>query len=209
MKIYRAVILSALICALALPSWSQDQSGAQGGAGAQQEQGKKAGSLDQRFVREAAQGGMAEVELGNLAQQKAQSDEVKQFAQRMVTDHGKANDELKQLASQKGWESPTDMGEKHKAERDKLDKMSGAEFDKAYMSHMVMDHQKDVSLFRRASRRASDAELKGWAGKTLPVLQDHLKQATDTAKKVGAPMPSMKRGKSKGAAAEGDQSKQQ
>src|SRR5512140_2380360 len=98
----------------------------------------KAGS-DQVFVKKAAVGGMAEVELGTLAKDKASSDQVKQFANRMVTDHGKANDELKTLAQNKNITLPTDLDAKHKAVRDRLSKLSGEQFDRAYMQAMLKD----------------------------------------------------------------------
>jgi putative membrane protein len=154
---------------------------------------------DQAFAKEAAVGGMAEVELGNLAKQNAASADVKQFGDRMVTDHGKANDELKQWASQKNVTLPTDLDAKHKALKDRLSKLNGAAFDKAYMHEMVMDHQQDVAAFKKESTSGKDAELKAWAGKTLPTLQDHLKMAQDTATKVGAAAGGTKSGtKSKG-----------
>jgi putative membrane protein len=143
-------------------------------------------TADQAFAKEAAVGGMAEVELGNLAKDKASSADVKQFGDRMATDHGKANDELKQWASQKSVTLPTELDAKHKATRDRLSKLSGDAFDKAYMHEMVMDHQHDVAAFKHESTAGKDADLKAWAGKTLPTLQDHLKMAQDTASKVGA-----------------------
>jgi putative membrane protein len=134
-------------------------------------------SSDRQFIMEAAQGGMAEVELGQLAADKAESSAVKQFAQRMVTDHGKANDELKSLAQSKNITLPADLDAKHKATKDRLSKLSGAQFDRAYMQDMVSDHQKDVSEFKKQSTSAKDAELKAWAAKTLPTLQEHLQMA--------------------------------
>jgi len=120
---------------------------------------------------------MAEVELGQLASQKAQSDQVKQFAQRMVQDHGKANDELKTLAQQKNITLPTDLDAKHKSTRDRLSKLSGAQFDRAYMQDMLADHRKDVSDFRKESQSGKDPDVKAWAAKTLPTLEEHLKLA--------------------------------
>jgi putative membrane protein len=134
-------------------------------------------SSDRQFIMEAARGGMAEVELGQLASDKAESPAVKQFAQRMVTDHGKANDELKSLAQSKNIMLPTDLDAKHKATKDRLSKLSGAQFDRAYMQDMVSDHQKDVSEFKKQSTSAKDPELKAWAAKTLPTLQEHLQMA--------------------------------
>jgi putative membrane protein len=141
---------------------------------------------DRQFIKTAAEGGLAEVELGKLASEKGSSDEVKQFGQRMVTDHTKANDELKQLASSKGVDVPKDLNAKHKATRERLAKLSGAEFDKAYMKDMVQDHQKDVSEFRAESNKAKDSDLKSFASKTLPTLEEHLNQAKSIAPKVGA-----------------------
>jgi len=132
----------------------------------------------------AAEGGLAEVELGNLAKDKASNADVKAFGQQMVDDHSKANDELKQLASSKGITLPTETDAKHKAERDRLSKMSGAEFDKAYMQAMVADHRTDVNEFRRESQRGGDADVKSWAAKTLPTLEHHLQMAESANAKV-------------------------
>ncbi|MGZ9031671.1 MAG: DUF4142 domain-containing protein, partial [Burkholderiaceae bacterium] len=123
---------------------SSAASGSKASAGTSTATGTKAArNPDQPFVEKAAMGGMAEVELGNLAQQKASSDQVKQYASRMVQDHGKANDELKQIATSKGIDLPTALDKKHRSDVDRLGKMSGAQFDRAYMSHMVDDHKKD------------------------------------------------------------------
>lgn len=141
-------------------------------------------AADQAFVKEAAIGGMAEVEFGTLAKDKASSADVKQFGDRMVTDHGKANDELKQWAQQKNVTLPMELDAKHKATRDRLSKLSGDTFDKAYMREMVSDHEKDVAAFKKQSASAHDPDLKAWATKTLPTLEDHLKMAHETYKKV-------------------------
>ena len=148
----------------------------------------KLAGADKTFVEKAAIGGMAEVELGNLAQQKAASDQVKQFGARMVTDHSKANDELKQIASTKGVQLPSALDDKHKKDMDRLQKMSGADFDKAYMSHMVDDHKQDVAEFKKEANGGKDGDVKGFAAKTLPTLEEHLKlaQTTNDAVKKGA-----------------------
>jgi putative membrane protein len=138
-------------------------------------------SADTGFVKEAAMGGMAEVELGRLALQKASSNDVKQFAQRMVDDHSKANDQLKPIAQQKNITVPTQLTGKHKAEYDRLSKLSGAEFDRAYMQLMLQDHRKDVSDFRKESTGGKDQDVKQFATQTLPTLEDHLKMAQSTA----------------------------
>ena len=140
---------------------------------------------DNTFVTKAAEGGMAEVELGKLAVEKASNDQVKQFGQRMVDDHSKANDELKTIAQQKNITLPTGISAKDKAERDRLARLSGAAFDHAYMSAMLTDHKKDVNEFRVESTSGKDADIKAFAAKTLPTLEEHLKLAQDANKAVG------------------------
>jgi putative membrane protein len=136
---------------------------------------KSAMNADEHFVMEAASGGMAEVELGKLAADKASSAKVKDFAQRMVTDHGKANDELKSLAAKKNITLPSSPDAKHKATYDRLSKLSGAAFDRAYIADMLADHQKDVAAFKKQSQTGKDADIKAWAAATLPTLEEHLK----------------------------------
>jgi putative membrane protein len=132
---------------------------------------------DRKFMEKAAQGGIAEVELGKLAAQKAASPDVKQFGQRMVDDHSKANDKLKSLATSKGVNLPTGLDRSTQRELDKLSKLSGAEFDREYMKHMVSDHKKDVSEFKSEAKKAKDADVKDFAATTLPTLEEHLKLA--------------------------------
>jgi putative membrane protein len=144
----------------------------------------KLAAADQTFVMKAAQGGMAEVELGQLATQKASSDEVKQFGQRMVDDHSKTNDQLKQIANQKGIAIPTKLSSKDAATTARLEKLSGEQFDHAYMQTMVRDHTKDVAEFRTESKTAKDPLLKNFVSQTLPTLEDHLKQAKRIAPKA-------------------------
>lgn len=139
---------------------------------------------DKEFVMKTAQGGMAEVALSNLAAQKAANADVKAFAMRMVTDHSKANEELKAMAVNKGLALPTDLGKEAKEASDKLSSKTGREFDHEYMETMVSDHEKTVKAFEKASKDANDPDLKGWTTKTLPTLQDHLKMAKDTEKKT-------------------------
>lgn len=131
-------------------------------------------TADRKFVEKAASGGMAEVKLGKLAMEKGTSPTVKQFGQKMVEDHGKANDELKAIASRKNMPLPTDTDTEHQKVYDKLEKMSGPAFDKAYMDAMVKDHDEDVKEFKRASANSgTDPELKQWAEKTLSVIEQH------------------------------------
>lgn len=134
--------------------------------------------MDKDFVIKSAGGGMMEVELGNIAQQNAASQRVKDFGAMMVRDHGQANDELKSFASRHNILLNSDsLMNLHKSHIDKLKKKTGAEFDKAYMDMMVDDHKKDVAGFEKASKMCKDQECLAFAGKTLPVLQTHLDSA--------------------------------
>jgi putative membrane protein len=139
---------------------------------------------DKEFVIKAGQAGMAEVSAGQTAAEKGRSADVKAFANRMVQDHGKGNEELRELATVKGLALPTELAEEHKQAADHLSALSGSAFDQQYMKHMVDDHTKAVADFDKASREAQDADLKNWAAKTLPTLQDHLRQAKDIQRKL-------------------------
>jgi putative membrane protein len=141
---------------------------------------------DKAFVKNAANGGMMEVQMGQLATKNAASQEVKDFGQMMVTDHGKANDELKSLAAAKELKLPTELKGMQKAKVDKLSKETGAEFDKKYMKAMVKDHKKHVEKFQKATKDVKDPEINAWAAKTLPTLEKHLQRAKEVAQKVGA-----------------------
>jgi putative membrane protein len=142
------------------------------------------------FARKAAGGGAMEVKLGTLAVSRATHPEVKTFARKMVDDHTKANDELRQLASQKGWVLP-DTEAECQAKESKLAKYSGPEFDREYMQAMLKDHEDDVDMFRKYSLDGSDPELKAWALKTLPTLEEHEQLAKATANQVGVKISSM------------------
>ena len=172
-----AAILSLGLAGGALAQATTDKVNATSAPAATQGATQAPAKAERAFVEKAAMGGMAEVQLGQLAQQKASNDQVKQFGARMVQDHGKANDELKKVASDKGIELPASLDKKHEKELQRLQKLSGAEFDRAYMKHMVGDHKKDVSEFEKESKSGKDAAIKGFAAKTLPTLQEHLKLA--------------------------------
>lgn len=139
---------------------------------------------DKAFATSAGRGGIAEVEMGKLASDHAANADVKQFGQRMVDDHGKANDELKAWAAKNSMTLPSEPGAKEKAELKRLSGLNGTAFDRAYMAIMVADHNKDVSEFQRASNTAKNADLKAWAGKTLPTLKEHQQMARDISDKV-------------------------
>jgi putative membrane protein len=140
---------------------------------------------DQKFVIDAAHANLAEVELGKLAADKASSADVKKFAQQMVDDHTKANDELKTIAQNKNITLPSAIDAKHKAVADKLSKLSGESFDRAYMQEMVNGHRMVANQFRTESKSGKDADVKAWAAKTLPTVEEHLKMAQDANKAVG------------------------
>lgn len=187
----KALCIAIMALGASLGANAQYKSDTPGTTGASQQSGRsdtsgkssasqeasKLDSADRKFVEKAAIDGMAEVELGKLAQQKAASDQVKQFASRMVEDHSKANDELKQIASTKGLQLPTALDKGHQKDMEDLGKRSGADFDKKYMDHMVSEHKKDVSMFEKEAKSGKDAELKAFAAKTLPKLQEHMKLA--------------------------------
>lgn len=184
-SIFTAVVAGALMTASAMAQTPPPPAT----AGAQDTASSAAGTLaasDKAFVKEAAIGGMAEVDLGTLAKEKASNPDVKQFGDRMVTDHSKANDELKQWAQQKNVTLPTELDAKHKATHERLAKLSGAAFDKAYMADMVADHVQDVAAFKKESTAAKDPDLKAFVTTTLPTLEDHLKQARDVHAKLVA-----------------------
>jgi putative membrane protein len=144
----------------------------------------KLSSDDANFVKDAAQGGLMEVQLGKLAQEKAGNEKVKEFGKRMEQDHSKANDELKKIASDKGMQLSNELDKKHKGKVDKLAKLSGADFDKQYTDTMVSDHKEDIKKFQREADKGKDADLKQFASQTLPILKEHLQLAESTAQQV-------------------------
>jgi putative membrane protein len=143
-------------------------------------------NTDYKFAVSATRGGAAEVNLAQVAIQKAADPGVRQFAQRMLQDHTKANQQLAQILSQKGVTIPTETSSSEQREVDRLQKLSGADFDKAYMDHMLRDHKKDVKEFEKASESATDTDIKAFAANTLPILQDHLRMAEELDKTARA-----------------------
>lgn len=129
---------------------------------------------DEKFLMNAAQDGMTEVKLGELAKQKAKRSDVKAFGELMIVEHGKANDDLKSLASRKGLKLPEQLDAIHAGDIDRLSKLEGDQFDKAYIDGMIKDHQKDVTEFEEHSGITKDADLKAFITKTLPALKGHL-----------------------------------
>jgi putative membrane protein len=139
---------------------------------------------DNQWILKVAQGGLAEVELGKLAQERGASAAVKKFGQRMVDDHSKANEELSKLAQTKGVTLPTALDSHHQALKDHLSKLDGEAFDRAYMSEMVKDHRTDIAEFQKEATSGRDADAKAFAAKTLPTLQEHLRVAEETSTNV-------------------------
>lgn len=133
--------------------------------------------VDAEFAAEAADGGMLEVMLGELAVKNANSPQIKQFGQQMVDEHGRGNAQLKAIAEQKGISIPTVLSDKNQKKFDELSTKKGKDFDKAYAELMVKDHKEDIDAFRKESEKGNNPELKKWAGETLPTLEHHLQMA--------------------------------
>ena len=131
-------------------------------------------SDDAKFATTAANGGMAEVALGNLAQQKSTNSQIKSFGAMMVTDHGKANDELKSIAKTKNITLPDSVDADHKKKMDDLSKMSKKDFDKAYVDAMIEGHKKTLKLMQDEATNGKDADLKAFAAKVALTVQMHL-----------------------------------
>ncbi len=129
---------------------------------------------DREFLTDAASGGLMEVTLGKMAQLNTASSQVKEFGQMMITDHSKANTELKGVAAKKNVTIPSSPMEKQQKHIDELKTKKGADFDKAYVNMMVDDHKEDISKFEDEANKGNDADVKAFASKTLPVLRMHL-----------------------------------
>jgi putative membrane protein len=139
---------------------------------------------DNEFVEKAAQGGMTEVELGKLAQEKASSADVKQFGSHMVMDHSKANDDLKAIAAKNNITIPTTLDAKHQAEVNRLSALSGPAFDKAYVHTMVKNHETTAADFKAESTNGENADVKNFAATTLPTIESHLADVENLESKV-------------------------
>lgn len=186
-----ALVALALSCGLALAqttgSTGSSMTGggaapaAQAGTGTRNAETSKDDKLargDRKFVQKAAESGMFEVQIAQLAATKATDPQVKSFASMLVDHHTKANNELVQLANAKKVELPAAPPRGMRRDIEKLGKKSGAEFDRDFVRNVgIKAHEKDIKLFEKASKDLKDAELKAFATKTLPVLQEHLAQA--------------------------------
>jgi len=142
---------------------------------------------DREFARKAADAGLLEVRLGELAQKNGVSADVKKLGEHMVSDHSKANNELKAIASKKGISLPSALGEKNQKKYNELAAKKGADFDQAYSEYMVEDHEMVISMFEKQVKDGNDADLKAFAAKTKPTLDHHLhmsKETRDAVKKT-------------------------
>ncbi|HYG62465.1 MAG TPA: DUF4142 domain-containing protein [Thermoanaerobaculia bacterium] len=189
-----ALLLAGALVTSACATQSDTQTGTAAGtdagmAAGQQTTGDQGAALaaqDRTFAMQAASGGMLEVQLGQLASQKAANAQVRSFGQRMVTDHSQANQRLMQVAQNKGLDLPTQMMPEHRAHLDMMAPLSGAEFDRMYMSHMIQEHNKDISSFEQQTRSGQDPDLRSFAQQTLPTLRQHRELAQSIASSVGA-----------------------
>jgi putative membrane protein len=201
------IALISLTGLLALtPAFAQNQgttsgsntTGSQSGSGTSGSTGSQSGTSgsgsmgssrlsagDDKFVRDAAESSLAEIAMGQLGVQKATNADVKAFAQQMIDDHTQANSQLAPIASQKAVTLPTQPSAPHRAAADRISRLSGAEFDRAFMDQMVVDHQKVVSEFEHVSKGGKDTDVKSFASTMLPKLQDHLRMAQDLDTRVG------------------------
>jgi putative membrane protein len=142
-------------------------------------------SSEKEFMTNAARGGMLEVQLGNLAAQKATSPDVKQFGERMATDHGQLGQRLQQLASNMNLPTEQQLSPEQQSAVTRLQNLSGKAFDREYMKMMITDHTKDVAAFRRMASQATNPDIKQFATSALPTLEDHLKMAHEISGKLG------------------------
>jgi putative membrane protein len=165
---------------------SQPQSGRQAQSASEPQKAAGLSKQDRQYFRDMAQANLAEVETGKLAQQQASSGEVKQYAERMVEDHGRMMQEQERMAGAKGLQMPTQPKKEHQAAVQKLKKAKGEQFDRAYMSQMVQDHEKTLKLVQQAAKNAKDAELKAMAQKAEPDIKEHLQLAKDLSDRASA-----------------------
>jgi putative membrane protein len=141
---------------------------------------------DLEFATKAAEGGLMEVQLGELAQQQGKDEQVVEFGQRMVQDHGQANEKLKMIAEQKGIELPQELPEDAQQKYEELQQLSDAEFDESYMDEMVADHEEDIELFEEQAELGEDSDLRAFAEETLPTLREHLEHAKEVQSQITA-----------------------
>lgn len=143
------------------------------------ESGPMVGMSDRKFMTKAAQGGMAEVQLGQLAQQKGSSEAVKEFGRTLEKDHSAANEKLKMIAKERSVELPTDLDAEQQKTISMFNNLSGEEFDRQFVRHQLNHHRKDIREFEKASRSSMDSDLREFASGTLPALKTHYEKAQE------------------------------
>jgi len=151
------------------------------------------------FAMKAAEGGMLEVKVSQLAQQKASSNEVKDLARKMEQDHTQANNELMAVAKQKNITLPSDLRGECQEHYQAFQKLEGQDFDNAYVLFLVKDHLKDIMTFQKESQKGTDADVKQWAAKTLPILRQHASHVGMVAQSLGFPVDALAAGAAGGA----------
>lgn len=184
----KRILLSLLVSGLMLlPGYAQSSKSQSGKSqSSQQQAGSKLSATDRTFLKKAAEGNMAEVEMGKLGQQKGTSSQVKQLADRLVNDHQQNQQTLQSLAQKEGATLPTSVAPNHQALKARLEKLNGAAFDKAFATEAVREHHKDIAEFKRAQSSTKNPDVKNYAAQTLPKLQEHL-QLAQTAGGAAAP----------------------
>jgi len=143
-------------------------------------QAPQLGAVDKDFIKAAASNGMAEIQLGKLASSRASREEVQEFARRLEKDHGEANVELLKIIDSQGLDVPRDM-EPYIAAAKQLESLKGEAFDRAYLQHIIQEHEEAIASFSREAQEGQNPQLKAYASKMLPGLREHLKQARDLA----------------------------
>lgn len=184
-KVLKSLLSASLVAAFAVPMTVQAQTPA---AGMNTPAASALNKADQKIVMDMARANMAEIEAGKIAVNKAQSPEVKAYAQRMIDDHTRALSDVTNLAQTKGVTLPTELDAKHKAMAAKLNKMQGEAFDREYMKHAgVSDHTKVHAMLKKDAARAKDPDVKALASKMMPTVEEHLTSAKGMpmAKKSG------------------------
>lgn len=142
--------------------------------------------INERFAKEAAKGGLVEIKLGKLAEEKGSSEAVKNFGSKMEAEHSKAAEELAAAAKKVNLTLPSELNPKDQATYDKLSNLSGTEFDRAYAREMVRNHQVDLAAFQREANAGKDGAIKNVASQTVPMIQEHLNQAKEMLKSVSS-----------------------
>jgi putative membrane protein len=139
----------------------------------------------QSFLQKAAEGQQAEIALGQLASERAGAQQVKQFGAQMIEDHRKARAEIQHLASKEGVALPTELTDNHKDKQEQFARLSGSEFDRAYIDYILRDHRKEVKEFERHVKAIKNPQVQQWAEDALPLLKQHLHQAEQIASSIG------------------------